>query len=69
MLGVGDGVADDALEEGFEDAAGFFVDHCSRGVSKMGAREVGRWKRGGGGLGEGNEGEKEGRRTYWQKYA
>ena len=51
MLGVGDGVADDALEEGFEDAAGFFVDHCSRGVSKMGAREVGRWKRGGGGVG------------------
>ena len=29
VLGVGDGVADDALEEGLEDAAGFLVDHWS----------------------------------------
>lgn len=28
MLGVRDRVADHALEEGFQDAAGFFVDHC-----------------------------------------
>ena len=28
VFGVGDGVADDAFEEGFEHAAGFFVDHC-----------------------------------------
>ena len=28
VLGVGDGVSDDAFEEGLEDAAGFFVDHC-----------------------------------------
>ena len=27
VFGVGDGVADDGLEEGFEHAAGFFVDH------------------------------------------
>ena len=27
VLGVGDGVANDGLEEGLEDAAGFFVDH------------------------------------------
>ncbi len=28
VLGVGDGVADDALEEGLEDSARLFVDHC-----------------------------------------
>lgn len=28
VFGVGDCVADYALEEGFEDTAGFFVDHC-----------------------------------------
>jgi len=28
VLGVGDCVADDAFEEGLEDAAGLFVDHC-----------------------------------------
>ena len=27
MLGVGDGVPDDGLEEGLEDTAGLFVDH------------------------------------------
>jgi hypothetical protein len=27
VLGVGDGVPDDALEEGLEDTAGLFVDH------------------------------------------
>ena len=34
VLGVGDCVADDGFEEGFEDAAGFFVDHC-RALSAM----------------------------------
>jgi hypothetical protein len=28
VLGVGDGVADDALEEGLKDTAGLLVDHC-----------------------------------------
>ncbi len=28
VLGVGDGVTDDAFEERLEDTAGFFVDHC-----------------------------------------
>jgi hypothetical protein len=32
VLGVGDGIADDALEEGLEDTTGLFVDHCG-GVS------------------------------------
>lgn len=27
MFSVGDGIADDRLEEGLEDAAGLFVDH------------------------------------------
>lgn len=30
VFGVGDCVADDGFEEGFQDAAGFFVDHCLR---------------------------------------
>ena len=30
VLGVGDCVSDDAFEEGLEDTAGFFVDHCLR---------------------------------------
>ena len=33
VLGVGDGVADDALEEGLEDAAGLLVDHCKQDMS------------------------------------
>lgn len=28
VLGVGDSIADDGFEEGLEDTAGFFVDHC-----------------------------------------
>lgn len=28
VLSVGDGIADDALEEGLEDTTGLFVDHC-----------------------------------------
>jgi len=28
VLGVGDGITDDALEEGLQDTAGLFVDHC-----------------------------------------
>ena len=31
VLGVGDGVTDDTLEEGLEDTAGLLVDHCGRG--------------------------------------
>jgi hypothetical protein len=27
MLGVGDSIANDGFEEGFEDAAGLFIDH------------------------------------------
>lgn len=38
MLGVGDCVADDGLEEGLEDAAGFFVDHY-RGSQYCGTLE------------------------------
>ena len=30
VLGVGDGIADDTLEEGLEDTTGLFVDHWSR---------------------------------------
>jgi hypothetical protein len=29
VLGVGDGITDDALEEGLENTTGLFVDHCS----------------------------------------
>jgi hypothetical protein len=29
VLGVGDSVADNALEECLEDTTGLFVDHCS----------------------------------------
>jgi hypothetical protein len=29
VLSVGDGVTDNALEEGLEDTTGLFVDHCS----------------------------------------
>lgn len=32
VLGVGDGITDDALEEGLQDTAGLFVDHW-RGMS------------------------------------
>ena len=37
MLGVGDGVADDALEERLEDAAGLFVDHYGPSALGCGA--------------------------------
>lgn len=30
VLGVGDGVTDDTLEEGLENSAGLLVDHCER---------------------------------------
>lgn len=33
VLRVGDGVTDDALEEGLEDGAGLLVDHCGRAWS------------------------------------
>jgi hypothetical protein len=29
VLGVGDGVTDDTLEEGLQDTTGLLVDHCS----------------------------------------
>lgn len=35
VLGVGDGVSDDAFEEGLEDSAGFLVDHCLEYVSSL----------------------------------
>ena len=39
VLGVGDGITDDALEERLENAAGLLVDHCSRdGVRHQNAR-------------------------------
>jgi hypothetical protein len=28
VLSIGDGITDDALEEGLEDTTGLFVDHC-----------------------------------------
>ena len=31
VLGVGDGVTDDTLEEGLQDTTGLLVDHCARG--------------------------------------
>lgn len=61
VFGVRDGVADDGFEEGFEDAAGFFVDHWVWGVNYHGSlrakmerfligREVETRERGGRGL-------------------
>ena len=32
VLGIGDGIADDTLEEGLEDTAGLFVNHWSGSV-------------------------------------
>ncbi len=58
MFGVGDGVADDALEEGLEDAAGFFVDHWARGRGVSGSVVLGCVL----GLCRGEEGEGEERR-------
>ena len=39
VLGVGDGIADDALEEALEDTTSLFVDHCSRdkGLTTVGS--------------------------------
>jgi hypothetical protein len=31
VLGVGDGITDDTLEEGLQDTTGLLVDHCSWG--------------------------------------
>ena len=45
VLGVGDGVADDGLEEGLEDTTGLFVDHCTTsagGRSERGPSHTGR---------------------------
>jgi hypothetical protein len=38
VLGVGDGVTDDTLEEGLEDTAGLLVDHCRKGASENASR-------------------------------
>jgi hypothetical protein len=54
VLGVGDSVTDDALEEGLEDGAGLLVDHYRRAWS-AGCHESRRVGRRG--------------RTYWQRYA
>lgn len=32
VLGICDGITDDTLEEGLEDTAGLFVDHCEINV-------------------------------------
>lgn len=37
VFSVGDSVPDDTFEEGLEDTAGFFVDHC--GDASIGFRE------------------------------
>jgi hypothetical protein len=44
VLGVGDGVTDDTLEEGLEDSTGLLVDHCGALVTGLGLTEAGwRW--------------------------
>jgi len=40
VLGVGDGVADDALQEGLEDATGLLVDHSGDTLDTTTARET-----------------------------
>lgn len=71
VFGVGDGVADDALEEGLEHATGLFVDHCivwcmiSFFALCRDHLEGGRGKR----TWEMKKAEGRGRRAYWQKYA
>jgi hypothetical protein len=43
VLGVGDGVTDDTLEEGLQDTAGLLVDHCGAlgAVEREGAAATG----------------------------
>ena len=33
VLGVGDGVTDDTLEEGLENTTGLLIDHCGKKVN------------------------------------
>ncbi len=35
VLGVGDGITDDALEEGLQHTAGFFVDHWNDALDEL----------------------------------
>ena len=63
VLGVGDCVSDDAFEEGLEDAAGFFVDHCLCRTLVFACfatclLDV-----------KVERGRDDGRATYWQRYA
>ncbi len=39
VLGVGDGITDDALEEGLEDTSGLLVDHCAAGLAQPGSMD------------------------------
>jgi len=57
VLSVGDGVTDDTLEEGLEDAAGLLVDHWDDALVTRLCVCVGR-------VGDGRMGW-----TYWQRYA
>jgi hypothetical protein len=57
VLGVGDGVTDDTLEEGLEDTASLLVDHCAPTLA--GDRGRGRPRAGG----------RVGAATYWPRYA
>ena len=38
VLGVGNGITDDALKEGLEHSTGFFVDHCESDASVRSSR-------------------------------
>lgn len=65
VLGVGDGITDDTLEEGLEDTSGLLVDHCCRplvlGSVRFGSVRFGTID---------DDGIVRGRQeTYWQRYA
>jgi hypothetical protein len=47
VLSVGDGITDDALEEGLEDTTGLFVDHCDEVSNGAGIGEFDKtyWQR------------------------
>jgi len=55
VLGVGDGVTDDTLEEGLENTAGLLVDHCGGRDALESRRD--------------DTGGVEWEVTYWQRYA
>jgi hypothetical protein len=47
VLSVGDGIADDAFEEGLEDTTGLFVNHCGEvsNGSSIGEVDKAYWQR------------------------